>query len=149
MGFKSKYKGKFSPKHPEKYLGNPTKIIFRSSYELKYMIYLDDHPDVIRWGSEEVIIPYIAPDGKSRRYIPDFIVQLRNKHGQIENLMVEIKPFAQTQPPKKPLRMTKGFLEAVETYEINKRKWHAAIQYCQKKGLEFKLLTESDLGIKI
>jgi len=141
------YKGIFTPRNPQKYLGDPTKIIYRSSYEWKYMRFLDDHPDVLKWGSEEMIIPYRAPDGLVRRYYPDFVVQFREKTGKTVNWMVEIKPHVQTQPPKMPKKITKKFLEEAETYEINQAKWAAARAYCEKVGLEFKVLTEAELGI--
>lgn len=148
MSFKSKYKGLFKPQNPQKYLGDPTRIIFRSMYELKYMKFLDAHPDVLKWGSEEVIINYLAPDGRIRRYFPDFVVQLRNRKGEIEKLMVEIKPYVQTQPPKRPKKLTRKFLQEAETYAINKAKWAAATQFCEQKGLQFKVYTEHELGIK-
>lgn len=147
MGIRT-YKGFFKPRNPEKYLGDPTKIIYRSGYEFKYMVFLDTHPDVLKWGSEVMIIPYRAPDGLVRRYYPDFVVQFREKNGKTVNWMVEIKPHVQTQPPKQPKKgVTKKFLEELETYEINKAKWEAATAYCNKVGLEFKVLTEAELGI--
>ena len=62
------YKGFFKPKNPQKYRGDPTNIIYRSGWELKLMLYLDEHKDVVNWGSEELIIPYRSPiDGKVHR----------------------------------------------------------------------------------
>lgn len=148
MGFKSKYKGYYKPQHPEKYLGNPSNIIYRSMYELKFMQYLDRHPDILRWGSEETIIPYRAPDGKIRRYYPDFIVQCKNKNGEIEKMIIEIKPKVQTVAPKRPQRLTRKYLQDIETFEINKAKWAAAQLYCEQKGLKFEVYTEAELGIK-
>ena len=85
------YKGFFRPKNPSKYKGDPTNIIYRSRWELKFMVYLDSHPDVLSWGSEEVIIPYRSPiDNKVHRYFPDFVVKKRNPAGIIETLLVEI-----------------------------------------------------------
>jgi hypothetical protein len=49
------YKGFFKPKNPKKYRGDPTNIIYRSGWELKLMLYLDDHKEVVSWGSEEVV----------------------------------------------------------------------------------------------
>ena len=69
------YKGYFKPKNPKKYKGDPTNIIYRSSWECKLMIRLDEDPNVISWGSEEIIIPYRSPiDNKIHRYFVDFIV---------------------------------------------------------------------------
>ena len=67
------YKGRYIPKNPNKYKGDPTNIIYRSSWELKLMRYLDEHSDVVQWASEEFFIPYKSPiDGRYHRYFPDF-----------------------------------------------------------------------------
>ena len=74
------YQGKFRPRNPSKYLGDPLNIIYRSHWELKLMSYLDRHPHVMKWASEEVIIPYKSPiDGRMHRYFPDFYVEQINK----------------------------------------------------------------------
>ena len=76
------YKGYFNAKYPQKYKGNPTNIIYRSSYELKLMTYLDRNPKVVQWASEEFFVPYKSPiDGKVHRYFPDFWVKKKNKEG--------------------------------------------------------------------
>ena len=70
------YQGKFNPKNPHKYKGDFTNIIYRSGWELKLMSYLDKHPHVTKWNSEEIIIPYRScVDGKMHRYFPDFYVE--------------------------------------------------------------------------
>ena len=67
------YKGKFKPHNPFKYVGDPTNIIYRSLWELRFMRYLDSHPNVTQWASEEITIPYFSPvDKKIHRYFPDF-----------------------------------------------------------------------------
>jgi hypothetical protein len=74
------YQGRFKPKNPKKYMGDPTNIIYRSGWEFKLMRYLDVHPDVIEWGSEELIVPYRSPiDGRMHRYFPDFLVKQINR----------------------------------------------------------------------
>ena len=79
------YKGFFKPKNPKKHKGDCTNIIYRSSYELKMMMYLDEHPNVLLWGSEEYIIPYRSPlDNKIHRYFVDFNVTLINNEGKKE-----------------------------------------------------------------
>ena len=52
-------KGKFKPKNPQKYKGNPTNIIFRSSWERDVMSWLDTKKDVIWWQSEEKCFGYM------------------------------------------------------------------------------------------
>ena len=74
------YQGKFKPRNPQKYRGDSTNIIYRSGWELKLMSYLDKHPGVLLWNSEEIVIPYRSPiDGKMHRYFPDFYVEMINK----------------------------------------------------------------------
>ena len=54
---------------------NINNIICRSSWEEKFCGYCDLNENIIQWGSEEFFIPYRAPDGKTRRYFPDFIIK--------------------------------------------------------------------------
>ena len=143
------YQGYFKPKHPEKYRGDPTNIIYRSSWELKLMIYLDEKNDIIKWGSEEIIIPYRSPiDGKIHRYFPDFIVTKINKDGIKETALIEVKPKSQTQPPKRQNKITKRYLTEVKTWGVNEAKWRAALEYCKDRGWSFHIFTEKELGIK-
>jgi len=70
------YKGRFSPKNPKKYKGDPTNIIYRSGWERRVMVYVDDNPAIIEWSSEEIAIPYLCPtDDRWHRYYPDFVVK--------------------------------------------------------------------------
>ena len=143
------YKGKFKPKNPEKYKGDVTKITYRSSYELKAFNYLDCHPNVIFWNSEEVIIPYISPlDGKYHRYFVDLWFQIKDDKGNTKTYLAEIKPHKYTMPPTEPKRKTQGYVKEVMQYAVNKAKWEAAEEVCKDNGIEFKLITENELGIK-
>lgn len=143
------YKGIFKPKNPQKYNGDPTNIVYRSLWECKYMMYLDSHDNVINWSSEEVIVPYRSPiDNKIHRYFPDFVVKIRNNQGLTETIMVEIKPYAQTQPPKSQTKKTKQYINEVYTWGVNSSKWDSAKKYCEAKGWKFIILTEHELGIK-
>mgnify|MGYP000019776310 FL=1 len=140
------YRGKFQPKNPSKYLGDPTKITYRSLWERKCMLIFDDNPNVIRWASEEVCIPYMSPvDHKRHRYYPDFLVEIKNKKDEIETILIEVKPFKQTQTPKKPKRVTKTFINEAKRYSINQAKWDAARAVCENKGWEFKIMTEREI----
>ena len=142
-------KGMFKPKNPQKYRGDPTNIIYRSSFELKLMVYLDQHPEVISWGSEEIIIPYKSPiDNRYHRYFVDFVVTKINKQGKKETALIEVKPKAQTRPPKKQEKITKRYLTEVKTWGINEAKWKAANEYCKDRGWSFHIFTEQELGIK-
>ena len=147
------YQGRFKPRNPEKYKGDPTNIIYRSGWELKLMSYLDKHPHVTKWCSEEIIIPYRSPiDGRMHRYFPDFYVEQINKEKRKEKVLIEVKPYAQTQPPKiqntKKNKPTKRYLNEVKTWGINSAKWKAAEEFCKDRGYIFRIITENELGIK-
>lgn len=146
------YKGIFKPKNPAKYKGNFSNIIYRSSYELRLMSYLDAHPNIIEWSSEEIIIPYRSPiDNKMHRYYPDFYVKKINDKGLIETLLIEVKPKTQTQQPlplKVSAKPTKKYLREVMNWGINTAKWKAAENFCIKKDWKFIIMTEKDLGVK-
>ncbi|HAT66597.1 MAG TPA: hypothetical protein DCS66_18715 [Flavobacteriaceae bacterium] len=61
--------------------------------------------------------------------------------------LIEIKPSKQTIPPvpKKSKKKTTMIYEQ-KTYVQNKAKWAAAEKWAKKKGVEFKILTEKELG---
>ena len=140
-------KGSFRPKNPKKYKGNPTNIIYRSSWEFKYMLRLDNDPNVLKWSSEETIIPYVSPiDKKVHRYFVDFYVE-RINNGVPSVELIEIKPKKQTMEPVKKNQKKKTYITEVMTYGVNDAKWKAARQYCVKKGWKFIILTEKELGI--
>jgi hypothetical protein len=141
-------KGRFRPKNPQKYRGDANNIIYRSTWEIKVMNYLDDNPNVIWWGSEELPIPYFNPiDKRKHRYFPDFIAKMRKSDGTVMTYVIEVKPEKQTQPPTQK-RKTKTYLQEAVTYEINKAKWYAAEEFCKDHGWQFQILTEKHLGIR-
>lgn len=138
------HKRKYTPLHPEKYIGNPTNIIMRSSWETKFAIWCDRNPQVVKWNSEETIVPYVSPvDGRVHRYFVDFKIQTANK----KIYLVEIKPYQQTLPPK-GTKKTKRYLTEASTYLVNQAKWDYATRYCKERNWEFVVLTENELGIK-
>lgn len=138
------HKGKYKVKNPEKYKGDYTNVTYRSSWEQKFFIYCDKNPDIIKWSSEEIIIPYKSPiDGKWHRYFPD--VWMKTKNG--DTYLIEIKPRKETVEPKKRSRITKQYLYEVKTWGINSKKWEAAQEYCKDRGWIFKIITEKELGI--
>ena len=143
------HQGFFRPKFPEKYKGDPTQIVYRSSWELSAMIKLDREQEVIQWSSEELVIPYrCKTDGKIHRYFTDFWVKMKFTDGTIKEYIIEIKPKVQTLPPKKPAKINKRYLNEVMTYAKNDSKWEAAKDFCKRRGMEFQILTEVELGVK-
>ena len=143
------YKGRYTPKNPKKYKGDYHNIIYRSSWERKFMVYCDNSDNILEWGSEEIIIPYLSPwDGKLHRYFPDFYIKVKQASGNTKKFIIEVKPKKQTKPPKPVSRKTKRWLNEVKTYSINEAKWKHAKEWCSNNDMEFKILTEDHLGIK-
>ena len=142
------YRGRYIPTYPKKYKGDPSNIIYRSLWERKFMVYCDRNDRILAWGSEEFFIPYRSPlDGKIHRYFPDFYVKVKTKQNTIKKWVVEVKPKAQTRPPRTPKRKTKKYITEVRNYAINDAKWKNAIEYCKDRNMEFIIITEDELGI--
>ena len=138
--------GRYKPKNPNKYKGNPSNIIYRSSWELTVFRYLDNNPAIIKWSSEEFFVPYRHPlTNRIHRYFPDVYLKYRNKEGTISQTVWEVKPKNQTQPPRIPKRKTKSWKYQAEQYVINDAKWTACKKYCDKRGYNFQLITEDVL----
>ena len=143
------YKSKYTPKNVKKYIGDPTKIVCRSMWERKMCKYLDSNKNIIRWGSEEVVIPYYSPvDRKVRRYFPDFIIKVHENDGSVKKYVVEVKPKRQTVPPvETPKKRKKTLINETLTYAKNVAKWKAAKEWCADHMMNFKIITEYELGL--
>lgn len=144
------YKGKFKPTNPQKYKGDPTGIVYRSLWELKFMKYCDSNEKILEWGSEEIALPYLSPlDNKVHRYFPDFYIKVKESNGQIKKYIIEVKPKKQTIEPIPQKKKTKGYIYEVMEYAKNQAKWKAAREFCEDRQWEFKVITEDELyGIK-
>jgi|TARA_B100000902_G_scaffold114359_1_gene115424 hypothetical protein len=141
------YKGKFIPKNPTKYLGDFNSITYRSSYELKFMNWCDRSNSIKGWVSEEIAIPYRNPlDNKIRRYMVDFYIEVQEKDS-IKKYLIEVKPERFTKAPLPGKRKTKRYLQEIAQYGVNEAKWIAAKDFCKSQGMEFKIVTEKELGI--
>ena len=143
------YKGRYNPQHPKKYKGDHHNIIYRSLWERKFMVYCDTSDNIIEWGSEEIIIPYLSPwDGRMHRYFPDFYIKVRQHDNSIKKFIIEVKPKKQCSPPEKtPKRKTKRWFKEVKTWGVNSAKWKYATNWCENNGMEFKILNEDHLEI--
>lgn len=133
-------KGMFTPKHPEKYLGDPRKIRFLSSWEAVFMRFCDTNPNILKWGSEEFRVKYFHPiKQKVCEYIPDFIIKYKNSRGEVLTEVIEIKPAKQS-----------GLKGNLSTYDkvqlvINNAKWTAAKALCDNAGIKFRVVTDIDM----
>jgi nitrogen fixation protein len=119
--------GTFIPKNKNKFIivknkQNGGKIKYRSSWELKFLQWCDQNPNIIKVISEGIKIPYKDVDGKIKNYYPDFVILYKN-----DKLLIEIKPENQT------------------LNETNQRKFAAAKEFANQKGLKFLILTEKEL----
>ncbi len=147
------YKGHYSPVNRQKYKGDPTKVIYRSLWELHVMKTFDANPAVLSWSSETVAIPYSDPTTKNesggykaRRYFPDFWIRLLQKDGSIKEYIVEVKPFKETiQPIRKQGKKAKTLMEESITFAKNSAKWKSASEFCQRRGMIFKIMTENEI----
>lgn len=131
--------GKFIPKNPDKYIGKRYPL-FRSSWELVFCNFCDNHPSVLKWASESIAIPYRCPLAKCQKsYIPDFFIQYIDKTGAVHMEVVEIKPFKETGAAR--TRNQRDILVSAR----NQAKWMSAMAYCKKNGMEFRVLTEREI----
>ena len=146
--YKETYKGRYRIENIKKYKGDISDVIYRSSWELKFMRWCDSNPSVLEWGSETVIIPYRSPvDNNVHRYFVDFYIKIQDKDKKILKYLIEINPEKFTKPPPIPQKQTKRFIQEVFNYGINQSKWKAASTFCDDRGWKFLVLTERDLGI--
>ena len=143
----SKYlQGRFKPNFPEKYKGDPTNIIYRSSWEFKFLVWLDTNSNVEWYSSEEIVIPYWDPVMKRpRRYFPDMVFKSKTSDGSSKVFMVEIKPSKFTKEPVKKSKVTKTYVKEMYMYKLNMSKWEFAKRFCADKGWTFAVITEREI----
>jgi hypothetical protein len=132
--------GKYQVANPEKYVGNrqPT---YRSSWEWSFMRFCDTNPNVLKWASEAVKIPYKDPfTGKGTIYVPDFFIQYVDRTNKINTELIEVKPENQTVLEK----VGKNRNNQLQ-WAKNQVKWRAAYEWCSRQGIRFRVLNEQDL----
>ena len=139
------YKGRFKPKNYKKYKGDPTKVVYRSMWELRFMKYCDKNDSILEWSSEEIVIPYRSIDNKVHRYYPDFWIKYKQYDGKMVQEIIEVKPKKQCVRPSKKGKNYGKYLREARTYAINESKWDAAREYCLDRGYKFRILTEDHL----
>lgn len=132
--------GYYTLKHPEKYKGDPNKVVYRSSWELTLQEFFDNNTAVIEWASEEIAIDYFHPvEKRPAKYYPDFWVKYQDKDGNINIELIEVKPMKQVRFPKR------GSVQEKATWAVNMAKWTAAKVLCDKHKIKFRILTEEGL----
>jgi hypothetical protein len=140
--------GYYKPKNPNKFVGDITKLIYKSSYERKYMIYCDMDPNTLRWGYEAHRIPYYNPvDKKVHTYIVDFWTEEKNEENKVIKYLIEVKPDKRLYQPvlnekRKTAKSINYHNEEKFEYIKNFSKWKYAAAYAKKNGMEFRVVTE-------
>lgn len=142
------YKGIYRPENPQKYIGDPNGIVYRSLWERKFFVYCDRESKVKRWASEEFSIRYYNPVRKKvSRYFPDVYIEYIDRNNSLVKSLIEIKPEHQTKLPKKGKKKSKTYMTEVVNYTINQAKWKAAEEFCLDNGWVWRIITEKELGI--
>ena len=132
--------GKFTLKNTEKYVGTKTPT-YRSSWEHTFMMFCDNHPNIIQWASEAVQIPYRNPvTGKQSIYVPDFFVMYEDKNGNRRAEIVEVKPSSQA-TMEAAGKNNQNKLSVI----VNTAKWQAAQIWCRRQQITFRVITEKDI----
>jgi hypothetical protein len=128
------------------------------------MFWLDNQENILIWGCENLEIPYEMThfeNGdvkiKRHRYYPDFYYKIRQPDGSIKDIVVEVKPQKEydmviklnegaLNVPENGLKKLKSFEYDLKMAYRNKSKWETMIEWCNKKGYQFIIITEKHLG---
>ena len=90
------YSGRYRVKNTKKYEGDHTGVVYRSLWEKHAFKWCDDNPKVVKWSSEEVVIPYLYEvDKRYHRYFMDLKMVMEDG----KTWLVEIKPDKETRIP--------------------------------------------------
>lgn len=131
--------GSFTVKNPHKYVGKGSPR-FRSGWEFAFMTFCDNNDHIVQWASESITIPYRNPiTGKNTIYVPDFLIQYRNRNNQVITELIEIKP------KKQSVIESKASARDRAAVAVNYAKWDAAMKWCKRNGLTFRVVTEDDI----
>lgn len=139
--------GFFIPKKPLKVMNimetsEPQPIVYRSGWEKQFAEWCDSTDAIIRWGSEVIRILYKDPiKNKMSFYTPDFYIEYLDNNKKLKKVLIEIKPLKET-----TLKETSNGYDKLMVAK-NSMKWAAAIDYCKKRDIEFKVMHERNLGI--
>lgn len=131
--------GTYRVENPEKYAGNKAPR-YRSGWEQAFMRFCDNNDHIVMWASESINIPYRNPlTGRQTIYVPDFLIQYRNKRNQVVTELIEIKPKKQSVLESKASQRDKAIVA------VNYAKWDAAQKWCRRQGITFRVITEDDI----
>jgi len=127
-------------------LGDVENVFFRSSWEMEAFKFCDNNPNVLKWSSEEIVIPYTKPAAnggfRPAKYTPDLYMEYVKNNGTHCKDLIEIKPHRQTKPSRS--KNTKNKMFENQIHFVNQLKWDAARNWCKGKGITFRVITEKD-----
>jgi hypothetical protein len=131
--------GLYTVKNAAKYVGK-RQPRYRSGWELRVMMFLDENKHITHWASEAISIPYKNPlTGKMSMYIPDFFVVYADKSKTIKAEIIEVKPKNQTS-------LTEAKTKHDQAHAIvNQAKFIAASMYCKQHGYSFRVISEDSI----
>ena len=131
--------GVYTVKNTEKYVGTrPPR--FRSSWEMTFMLFLDNNDHILQWASESISIPYRNPiTGKQSMYVPDFLVTYRSRTNTMSAELIEIKPRKQSLIEGKMTEKDRMIVA------VNYAKWDAATKWAKRNGLTFRVINEDQI----
>jgi hypothetical protein len=140
--------GYYSVINTKKYIGDLTKVIYRSSYERIFYHSLDVDPSVIYWCVEpqQLRIRYWNPTKKRfSHYYPDAFC-LKKVGDREVKCLIEIKPKSKLIKPKPPKvsdpKKNAQYLRRLSEYNVIDAKRKASVEYCKMKGMEYIFITE-------
>lgn len=134
----------YQPLNPKKYTGKYP-IVLKSGWEEDFVRRnCDLNPSCISWNYEPWSIPYFDPiTGSQKVYMPDLLMTYATKAGGTKTTLVEIKPIRE---------YLAGYAETRQHAMVQARnmaKFKAAIAWCMRRGIEFKVITEAQMyGVK-
>jgi len=131
--------GLYVLKNPQKYVGKNSPR-YRSGWEHAFMRFCDTNENVLQWASESINIPYRNPlTGKQTIYVPDFLVMYKDRGNQVKAELIEIKPKKQSVIESKASARDRAVVA------VNYAKWDAAMKWCKRQDLTFRVVTEDDI----
>lgn len=162
------HEGFYKVRYKEKYIGDPSLVVYRSSWEFSFCKWCDYSPSIIRWSSEPVKVPYydrvsklkeckklgIDPNNPRnwivKNYNTDFWIEIKSQDDSIKKWFIEIKPKNKLVKPRPapmdaPLKMQKKFNREAKEYMINEAKFAAMKEFAKRNGADFKVFTEDTL----
>lgn len=139
--------GYYKPKNPEKYIGDLNSVIYRSSWELKFLIFCDNEDRVVKYSSELYSVAYHNFKTKRLNYYNiDFYAEILNDSEKIDKWLIEVKPMKYVKKPSPPKRYSEKSLKTykhnLETWMINEVKFSAARAFARENDMKFGIVTE-------